>query len=179
MYSLSSPGQGASPRPSPSSPPSLPRLALDDLPDEVVDVITVAAYSAGGHSGLFSASRPLAAIGPVSIIALTVRRRFGLDVEAAAAASLDGALHADFVLGVQPLVDLGAMPALFDAALREFGFLSRALRLRAVLLHSGHHSGVVCAACEAAAALTGDGCLGEPPASDSIVAGTLDRMYAG
>lgn len=74
MSSPPVPGPGVPSPPSPPSPPPLPTLTLDSLDDDVLGLITAAAYSAGGHSGLFSASRRLSTIGAASLTELTVRR---------------------------------------------------------------------------------------------------------
>lgn len=70
------------------SPPLLlppPTLTLNDLNDNVLGLITSAAYAAGGHSGLFSASRLLAAGSPASLSTRVVARPRSLDTIAAGA----------------------------------------------------------------------------------------------
>lgn len=180
MSSPPSPGQGGSPPRSPPSPPPLQPLTLTDLPDDVLDLITAAAYSAGGYSGLFSACRRLAEIGPASIVTLAVRRPCGPNEEVAAAAAVDGALPRIPMPGYHSRADLAAgdVPVVFtDVAERGCKFLRRAVRVRAVSLQAGDCSGSACAACQAVTVATGDGGWGERPAPRSVVTASIDAWY--
>lgn len=163
-------------------PPPLRHLTLVDLPDELLGLITAAAYAAGGHAGLFSACRRLARVGPASLTALALRRPSNARLSDDAHDAIRRALAADPTRTDRPAAvapHLVNHPALIASAAAGGRFLRRATRVTAVSLHAGDRLGSACAACVvAAAAAGGGGWAAPPPRPASPVAAVTDTVYA-
>ncbi|KAK1857545.1 hypothetical protein I4F81_000162 [Pyropia yezoensis] len=167
--------------PSPPPPPPLQHRTLTSLPDNVLGRITAAAYAAGGHAALFSASRRLSRVGPASLTTLTLRRPPHVRLGAATEAAVLDVLHTDLTVAEQGAairLFFDASQAFADAEERGHRFLRRAPNVQAVSLHGDDRSGSVCDACVVAAAASGGGGWVMPPAPGDRVEAIMDTVFA-